>query len=104
MSEPARPLIVLKPQQYLTQEMMCHLRAHAERLIDDLSYDVLVVEHGLDAQVHSDVAPLVKAIERQTQAIDALAESNMALVDAMTQLDEDDGAGATTYLDDTPRK
>lgn len=53
------------------------------------------------SQLRSLIDQLVKALEAQTMAIDALAESNMALVDAMTQVDEeaDENRPGPTYLD-----
>lgn len=97
--------IVLKPQQPLSQESMARLREHAANLTAELDCQVLMVERGIDAEEHSDIAPLVKAIHEQTKAINALAESNMALVEMMADVDQvdDEEREPATYMDGTPK-
>lgn len=90
MSEPAKPFIIMKFQQVLSQEQRAIARQQAEALGSRLETQVVIADAGTDIEYRSDIGPLIKAIEQQTMAIDALAESNMALVDAMTQVDEEE--------------
>ena len=97
--------IVLKPQQRVSQESMARIRKLAANLTAELDCQVLMVERGIDAEEHSDIAPLVQAIHEQTMAINALAESNMALVEMMAEVDQvdDEEREPATYMDGTPK-
>lgn len=59
---------------------------------------------GKTAQMNSDMSDLIAAIKAQTQAITALAESSMMLIDAMSQAsdDIDPDAEPLTYMDGSP--
>lgn len=59
----------------------------------------------MSERVESLLVDLVMAIRAQTEAINQLVISNMALVDAMTEAVEDEGGNevARVYLDGKPR-
>lgn len=103
MSESTKPFIVLKPQRILSERQSKMLKAQAENFEQETGCQVIVTEHGIDCEIHTDVGPLVAAIEKQTDAINALVASNMELVEAMAdpgdEPEEDDRPG--TFLDGT---
>ncbi|WP_165856744.1 hypothetical protein [Marinobacter sp. JSM 1782161] len=105
MSESGNPFIVLKPQRILSERHTKMLMDQAEKFEQETGCQVIVTEHGIDCEIHTDVGPLVAAIEKQTEAINALAASNMELVEAMAEVDhvDDEEREPATYMDGTPK-
>ncbi|MCH4563360.1 hypothetical protein MKP05_09480 [Halomonas sp. EGI 63088] len=65
----------------------------------------VLFDQGIGGEVHRDLDGLVSAIEAQTQAINALAESNRAVVDYLLaqEAEEHDEAPDLRYLDGSPK-
>lgn len=102
--ELSKSLLVLSTEQHLSQHQMDILKAQTEPLAAELGMALAVLPGGIKAEVHSDIGALVEAIQGQTQAITALAESNMMLIDAMSQGEDDidPDAEPLTYMDGSP--
>lgn len=58
----------------------------------------------MSERVESLLVELIEALQEQTRAVQALASSNQALVQAMAEMEgvEDEDAQPTTYLDGSP--
>lgn len=96
-SEQGKPLLVIQTERHLSQGQRLLIREAAEAMATRVGMEALILDGGLKAEVHRDFAPLIDAITAQTDAINQLAASNMALVDAI--LDQiDDGYGDSAGL------
>ena len=101
MSEINKPLLIIKPSQKLHPDQQRKLNESAEAWSKGSGFKAVVLGYGVEAEVHHDLMPLVDAITKQTEAIQKLADSNEALIQAMAEaegLDEDDREPGT-YLD-----
>ncbi|GAB3099758.1 hypothetical protein GCM10027217_18300 [Pseudomaricurvus hydrocarbonicus] len=78
--------------------MSDYLNVMAKRL----GAEGLVVEDGMDVELHSDFGPLIEMMAEQTVAIQALADSNMLLVQAMAEADSDEVSGTELGLNGKP--
>ena len=81
-------LLIVKPQVPLKREQREAVRAWAEEARGRIGMEVLVTEPGIDIDVHSDIAPLVEAMQAQTAAITELVAVNQELI--ATLLDDED--------------
>ena len=101
MSEQRKSLLVGQIEHRLSMAQAVRLREALEPAANRLGLELLFVGAGMKAEVYRDLTPLVEAIEKQTAAITALAESNRALVEAMAEADadDDDDHAPAMYLD-----
>lgn len=98
-----KPLLVLSTQAHLPPDQLGRLREYGQTLAESVGMTLAVMSGGIKTEVHHDIGSLVEAIKLQTQAITALAESNMMLVEAMGQEDGGDpDAPPAYYMDGTP--
>lgn len=85
MSAPNKSLLVVKMPAGAGQADLESLRAYLQSALSQLNLEPLVIEDGMDAQLHHNLDPLIGAITKQTQAINRLATSNEMLVLAMAE-------------------
>lgn len=98
MSDSRKVLLVIKAEQILKPEQRAALFAEANVLAERLGAEVMIADGGLDAGLHSDIAPLVqRQIELQQETNQLLEALVMALAE-----DADPDAPPLTYMDGTP--
>lgn len=107
MSAPKRSLIVIKAAQELSNERAKWIQETIQQSSVGDSFDVVVLDEGLDASVYRDLDPLVKAIQDQSKAIAELTEATAQSVALTAELlemivSDDDDEVPTSYLSGKP--
>lgn len=99
----AKPILEVRSSAPLTMQQIERLKPILETLEMAVKgeYFVALLDNNVGVRVHTDNSDLVDAIRQQTTAIQALADSNMALVQAMAD-GEDYDAPVSQYLDGSP--
>lgn len=95
MNAPNKSLLVVKCSRRMTDDQLIDIRQWIKPLTDKMGIEGVVIGDDLDVSVHHDLTPLVQAIGNQVAAINRLAASNEALVQAMAEsegVDTDDMA------------
>ena len=95
-------LLVVKAHRTITQEDGDRMKALLEPIAKRLNLETVVVDSTADVAAHYDPSVLVEALTLQVAAINRLADSNEALVQAMAQEDDEDPE-PSSYLDGRPR-
>jgi len=86
MSAPKRSLIVIKAAQALSHERAKWIQETIQQSSVGDSFDVVVLDEGLDASVYRDLDPLVKAIQGQCKVIADLTEATAQSVALTAEL------------------
>jgi len=73
-------LLIVKAQAPLKLEQRKAIRDWAKETESRIGMDVLVVEPGIDVDVHRDIGPLIDAMQAQTAAITDLVAVNQELI------------------------
>lgn len=104
-SFPAGLLVVRYPGS-LSQEHAARLIQHLEPMAETLNLNAMVLDAGADAHIQTDNTALISAMGAQVEAINRLAASNEALVQAMAEVDEEgaEPAPSGTYMDGSPKR
>lgn len=107
MSAPKKSLIVIKAEQAIPSEKVRLLQEMIQQSSVGDSFNVVVLDEGLDASVYRDLDPLVKAIQGQCKAIAELTEATAQSVALTAELlemivSDDDDETPTNYLSGKP--
>jgi hypothetical protein len=87
----------------------CLSRVQRDRMADEfgryaahLGFELVIADGGMSVSVDRDLSPLIEAINKQTESVCALAESNRALIAMMADdvVEVSGDCGRVTYLDD----
>lgn len=92
MNEQSKSLLVVKVAGRQPAQTIEAMRLALEPLALEIGAKILVSDGGADAVLHQNLGPLVDAMTKQVAAINRLAASNEALVQAMAEAD-DSGSG-----------
>ena len=76
--------LIITTDHHLTDTQTALLSKYADEAAKELGLTPIVLDGGMKAEVSHDLSGLIAAITAQTKAINHLAGSNMALVEAMT--------------------
>ena len=99
MSGRSKSLLVVKHEKVLVPEIRVALNGHLESLAERLGFECILMDGGLDAELYSDLAPLLeKQLEQQQETNRLLG----ALVSALSEEDEDPDAERQNYMDGSP--
>jgi hypothetical protein len=101
VTEQKKSLLTVSCDVPVSEKLHQRLMQHLNPIADSIGCAVLVLDKGLSASVQHDLAPLIDAITDQTKAIQALANSNTALIRAMADEPEQDQE-PMTYMDGRP--
>lgn len=85
MSEQGKSLLVIQWATAMTQEVQAKIYEAVKPTAEALGVQLMITDSECSVQMHHDNAPLVAAIQAQTEVIGQLAASNFALVQAMAQ-------------------
>ncbi|CAI3795815.1 hypothetical protein [Rheinheimera sp. MM224] len=97
MNEPEKPLLVIKLNQPLSPDRMASIKNHVQTLT---GFPCLIVDADTVVELHHPtMQPLIDAISKQTDAINKLADSNMAIVDEIAGMNDADGLAEPASLD-----
>ena len=101
MSELRKGLVVLRVDGHLSQELRRDLQNALSLAAEKAGMTGLVIEAGMEVDVHHDLSPLINSVNQQTAALNRLVETNQAL---LISLIDDDVAEASEgsvaqYLD-----
>ncbi len=92
----------------LSMEQAAYLQAQIEQTANALNLEPLILFDGAEASIQTDNTALIAAIGAQVEAINRLAASNEALVQAMAEAggeEEGDEPGTSgTYMDGSPKR
>jgi hypothetical protein len=107
MSVPKKSLIVIKADQVISMERVNLLQQMIRQSGVGESFDVIVLDDGVDASVYRDLDPLVKAIQGQCKAIADLTEATAQSVALTAELleiitQDDDDEVPSSYLSGAP--
>lgn len=94
--------LILRVKGVLSQTMYEQARESLAPIGKKMNLQVMVVDEGSEVDVRYNHDPLVAAIRDQITAINRLAESNQALVQAIAEGDGMDDMAPTTYMDGSP--
>ncbi|MBJ6924422.1 hypothetical protein VYI99_13345 [Vibrio cholerae] len=83
MSESKKSLLIAKLNQNLKLEQMNEIHEYLKKHVENLGMDLLVVDAQVEPQVHQPISELVEAIKNQTEAINNLVGSNIAILDEL---------------------
>lgn len=72
--EKAKGLMVVQTVKHLTAEQREQIADHLMPLADALGLSVAIASGGVDITVHYDPAPMVEALNRATEALNAAAD------------------------------
>lgn len=101
-------VLIVHLDMALDQERLAMLsQALGQFAMERLGMECIILEKGMRGEVSRDLSGIVQALEAQTQAINALAESNRQVIDYLIaqEVDEEEGASKPrTYLDGTPQE
>lgn len=76
--------LIITTDEFLTEKQIGLLSGYAAAAAAELGLAPIVLDGGKKAEISHDLSGLIAAITAQTEAINHLAGSNMALVEAMT--------------------
>lgn len=96
-------LLVVRIPCHVDMEQANRLKEALLPISKSLSLEVMVVDGGADAHIQTDNRALLAAMAAQVEAINRLAASNEALVQAMSEGEEEADPEPETYLDGTRR-
>jgi len=98
----SKSLLVLSSGSVLKADRVESISKLMTPVAKRLGFELVVVSGGESVAVHHDLAPLIEAINKQTESVCALAESNRALIAMMADddFDPDGDAPVVRYLDD----
>ncbi|RGP57063.1 hypothetical protein [Pseudomonas abyssi] len=105
MSDLRKVLLVIKAEQVLKPEQRVAVLAEANVLAERLGAEVMIADGGLDAGLHSDIAPLLERQIELQQETNQLLEANSQLLEALVMAlgeEADPDAPPLTYMDGTP--
>lgn len=112
MSDQEKSLLVIKSPSILQSRQREILQEAASVLAEKLGYECVVLDGGMDADVHHSPTLLIDALHAQTAAINGLAQSNQQVIALLTDVvaelhcsgggDGDDDASVRLYLDGSP--
>lgn len=89
-------LLVVTTERDLSKEWIERFREQITPVCDELGLKAMVMDGGLSAGIHSDIAPLIRQqIEEQRKTNQLL----LALIEAMAEDDTDMGDGPSVYMD-----
>ncbi|ENV1281900.1 hypothetical protein ACE25E_002538 [Vibrio cholerae] len=83
MSESKKSLLIAKINQNLKLEQINEIHEYLKKHVEHLGMDLLVVDAQVEPQVHQPISELVEAIKNQTEAINNLVGSNIAILDEL---------------------
>lgn len=99
----SKSLLVVRSERLLSHQQRDMLAQALTPAAQRIGAAVLV-DGGLQAQVHRDIGPLVEAMWAQIEAITQLVQQNAALMQAMADSEPDSDAEPTHYLSGRPRR
>jgi len=104
-SFPAGLLVVRYPGT-LSHEQSARMIQILEPMAETLNLKAMLLDAGADAHIQTDNTALIAALGAQVEAINRLAASNEALVQAMAEAGDegDEPQDQGTYLDGTKRR
>ena len=105
-SFPAGLLVVRYPGR-MSEESIKVFKEHLEPMAKALNLGALVLDDGADAHIQTDNTALIAAMGAQVEAINRLAASNEALVQAMAEAGDEEGdepRDTGTYMDGSPKR
>ena len=76
-------MLIAKINQNLKLEQMNEIHEYLKKHVEHLGMDLLVVDAQVEPQVHQPISELVEAIKNQTEAINNLVGSNIAILDEL---------------------
>lgn len=99
-------LLVVRYPGHLSMEQAQRLSLHLEPMAAKLNLNAMLLDCGADAHIQTDNTALIAAMGAQVEAINRLAASNEALVQAMADADEEgsEPAPSGTYMDGSPKR
>ncbi|EGR0073188.1 TPA: hypothetical protein NIK62_000156 [Vibrio cholerae] len=83
MSESKKSLLIAKINRNLKLEQMNEIHEYLKYHLENLGIDLLVVDDKVEPQFHQPISELVEAIKNQTEAINNLVGSNIAILDEL---------------------
>ncbi|ENM3784684.1 hypothetical protein V9N53_001975 [Vibrio cholerae] len=81
MNESKKPLLKVKLNQNLTEKQKAEIYERLEYLVDGFGFSLEV--YGQDQDKEEPISELVEAIKNQTEAINNLVGSNIAILDEL---------------------
>ncbi|MCY1540747.1 hypothetical protein D9M68_764050 [compost metagenome] len=99
MSERVESLLVVSTDRPMKEETRQLLVKQLTPIAESMDMKPLVLSDGLQADVHSDIRPVLESILTEQQKTNSLL---LALVEAMAADEPDPDAAPRTYLDGTP--
>lgn len=101
MSEPEKSLLIVKLTEAFPLDVVDQLSFHLNDTAEKLDFKCVLLPYGTDAEYHQPISALVDAIKQQTEAIQNLALSNMAIVDELAAANDLDGDQSGTLDNQT---
>lgn len=96
MSAPKKSLLIVKLTDHFSTESVGEIVDSLKEYADHLGFNCVVLPKGTDSEYHQPISALVDAIKQQTEAIQNLAASNMAIVDELAAANDLDGDQSDT--------
>ncbi|HDZ9226500.1 TPA: hypothetical protein RUZ17_002952 [Vibrio cholerae] len=81
MNESKKPLLIVKLNQNLTEKQKSDIYGRLESLVDGFGFSLEVSDQKQDKE--DPISELVEAIKNQTEAINNLVGSNIAILDEL---------------------
>jgi hypothetical protein len=107
-SQPSAPptsfpagLLQVRVPGVISQEQAGYLQAQIEETATALNLEPLILFGGAEASIHTDNTALIAAMHAQVEAINRLAASNEALVQAMAEAEDEEDEQPGRYMDGT---
>ncbi|WP_167363652.1 hypothetical protein [Vibrio injensis] len=96
MSAQEKSLLIAKLNHPVSMEKLADLQSCLNKQVKHLGIDTLVFDSSIEPEYHQPISELVEAIKAQTEAINNLVGSNIAILDELIDQHSD--------LEDEPQK
>lgn len=98
----SKSLLVLSTEKALSVERLESMDRLLSPVAKRLGFELVIAEGGVSVSVHHDLSPLVDAMNKQSESVRELVDSNRALIAAISdeRIECDSNAPVVRYLDD----
>lgn len=96
MNTQEKSLLIVKPTVPMSMERMAEMQDRINLGLKDLNVACVICNTESDVEFHQPISALVDAMTHQTQAINNLVASNIAILDEMVSPSEPEADAAET--------
>ncbi|WP_158138666.1 hypothetical protein [Vibrio metschnikovii] len=83
MSAQEKSLLIAKLNHPISVEKLADLQSYLSKQVKHLGIEALVVDSSIEPEYHQPISELVEVIKSQTEAINNLVGSNIAILDEL---------------------